>query len=138
MSLTLTHYIRILLFLGSTTNYTITTTHYCRGNLILKDCLEDRVIHSRDYVRPGPGPGPDPSESVGGNVVVAGQHYERRVVTRKLQQAMIPGPELVRVQQVQLQVQMPGFGVGQQQQRLSSPIGTPSSAAANNNQAIHG
>ena len=70
LTLTLTHYIRILVFLGSTTNYTITTTHYCRGNLILKDCLEDRVIHSRDYVRPGPGP----SESVGGNIVVAGQH----------------------------------------------------------------
>jgi hypothetical protein len=79
--------------------------------------LEDRVIHSRDYVRPGiSGPSETP--------------VERRVVTRKLQQAMIPGPELVRVQRVQ------GLGLGlglEQQQGLSSPAGTTPAA---NNQAI--
>jgi hypothetical protein len=88
------------------------------------------VINSRDYVRPGPGPGPGPSESIG-NV----DQHERRVVTRKLQQAMIPGPELVRVQQVQV------LGLGQQPQQqpqqrgLNSPTDTPSAA---NNQVILG
>jgi hypothetical protein len=137
MNVTHSHtlYTRIPLSLGSAT----TTTHHniafdsClydtiiysyydtngRGNLILADCLEDRVINSSDYVRPGPGP----SESV----VASG---ERRVVTRKLQQAMIPGPELVRVQHVQ-QVLGPGSALGQ---GLSSPTGTP----AVNDQAIVG
>jgi hypothetical protein len=94
------------------TNLMITLT--CRGNLILADCLEDRVIHSRDYVRPATADSSMSDSSIS------------RTVTRKLQQAMIPGPELVRVQQVQRL----GHGLGLEQ-------GTTTPAAANN-QAILG
>jgi hypothetical protein len=87
-----------------------------RGNLILADCLEDRWIDSRDYVRPCP-------TTTTGHPTTTCPENERRVVTRTLQQAMVPGPELVRVQQVL------GLGLvlgGRQSQRgLSSPATEP-------------
>jgi hypothetical protein len=51
------------------------------------------VIDSRDYVRPCDAPTASNSNDNHSNDM-----HERRVVTRKLQQAMLPGPELVRVQ----------------------------------------
>jgi hypothetical protein len=74
-----------------------------RGNLILADCKEDRVINSRDYVRPleaptAEGAAGDGSTTTTTTTSTTPAKNERRVVTRTLQQAMIPGPELVRVQ----------------------------------------
>jgi hypothetical protein len=71
---------------------------YHRGNLILADCSEDRVIDSRDYVRPVEAPCAEISDAGTGTATATTAFHERRVVTRQLQQAMIPGPELVQVQ----------------------------------------
>jgi hypothetical protein len=51
-------------------------------NIILCDCLEERTIHSKDYV-------------------VNSDTSVERLATRRLQQAMVPGEHLVKVEVIQ-------------------------------------